>query len=360
MTLTTLCRNEHGVYHLGAWDMKSSLLCVAALAVLVCPALGQEAGAGAAASSATIIAELQGPWNLRFFKYDRGLMNAVRQFMAASSAPASGYRAAARLHELRIPEPASVRLLSATGGEVLRADRAGARIPPPALAQNLAITVSHPGAADEAARKAKAADKGLRHASLPVAFGPDGAVFGVPVTVTLPYDASLARSQGIREADLKVHYWNPILQVWEALPSRMDAVEHLVSAEVRHFSIYQVLGTSGGIGVAAAEVALGFKAAYAFPNPVRGQNTVTIRVQPGLADSVEVRVYDLAGRKIHASSSFNNLGASDDGNGLGAQFTYDHFWDVSGVGSGVYNYIVTAKKAGQTDIVKSGKVAVVK
>ncbi|MEK7382973.1 MAG: hypothetical protein AAB262_06770, partial [Elusimicrobiota bacterium] len=184
----------------------------------------------------------------------------------------------------------------------------------------------------------------------------------------LPYDASLARAQGVRESDLKIHYWNPTLQAWEALPSRVDAVEHLVSAEVRHFSVYQVLGSGGsgigveggGIGVAAAETALGFKALYAFPNPVRNVPTVTLRVQPGQADSVAVRVYDLSGRRVHTSSSFNNLGAFNDGNGLGPQFTYDHVWDVSGVGSGIYRYVVTAKKSGQADIVKSGKVAVVK
>jgi hypothetical protein len=50
----------------------------------------------------------------------------------------------------------------------------------------------------------------------------------------------------------------------------------------------------------------------------------------------------------------------DDGNGLGAQDTYDHVWDVSGVGSGVYTYVLTAKKSGQTDIHKSGKIGVVK
>ena len=112
--------------------------------------------------------------------------------------------------------------------------------------------------------------------------------------------------------------------------------------------------------VLAADPTFTFHDFYSFPNPVRGQNTVTLRVQPGLADSVEVRVYDLSGRRVYASSSFNNRGAFDDGNGLGPQFTYDHVWDVSGIGSGVYRYVVTAKKAGQTDIAKSGKVAVVK
>lgn len=262
--------------------------------------------------------------------------------------------------------PTYMRLAQTQGGLVQRPDQVAVAVPPAALTQDVEISIAYPDA--QPARATVAAEKKLVPVSLPVAFGPEGTTFAAAVTITLPYDPALVQAQGLREADLKVHYWNEVLQAWEALPSRMDATEHLVSADVRHFSVYQVLGAgggrlgvaSGGIGVAAADAAFGFKAAYAFPNPARGQNTVTIRVQPGLADSVEVRVYDLSGRKVHASSNFNNLGAFDDGNGLGPQFTYDHVWGVSGVGSGVYTYAVTARKSGQPDIVKTGKLGIVK
>ena len=276
---------------------------------------------------------------------------------AIRAARSRGYAVTA-LKSIRPPAPARLRLAKTLGGLVLRADRTAVLVPAAALPRDLEVTVSHP--ADQPGREAASAEKNLKPASLPVAFGPEGTRFNFPVTITLPYDPALAKAQGISPDRLTIHYWNPQLKAWESLLSRVDAAARTISAEVLHFSVYQVLGAGGGTGVAAADAALGFKAAYVFPNPVRGQNTVTIRVQPGVADSVEVRVYDLAGRKIHASSNFNNLGAFDDGNGLGPQFTYDHVWDVSGVGSGVYTYAVTAKKAGQADIVKSGKVAVVK
>jgi hypothetical protein len=221
--------------------------------------------------------------------------------------------------------------------------------------------VSQPDAAEEPPRQAVAANGGKAQASLPVAFGPEGTTFSEPVTITLPYDPVLVASQGLREADLKVHYWDPRSQRWEDLASTVDWAQRTVSAKTTHFSVYQVLGDGGGgIGVAAADAAFGFKAAYAFPNPVRGQGTVTIRAQPGLADSVTVRVYDVTGRKVHESSDFRSLGAFDDGNGQGQQFTYEHVWDVSGVGSGVYTYVVVARKAGEQDVRKTGKVAVVK
>lgn len=272
-----------------------------------------------------------------------------------------GIGVAARLDRLPVPDPALKHLLSGHGGEVRRADRAAVSVPANALPQNLDITVSQPDAVDENARQTVAANGGKAQASLPVAFGPEGTTFSEPVTITLPYDPVLVASQGLREADLKVHYWNPRQQRWEDLPSTVDWVQRIVSAQTTHFSVYQVLGPGGaGIGVAAADASFGFKATYAFPNPVRGQGTATIRVQPGLADSVEVRVYDLSGRKVHSSSDFRSLGAFDDGNGLGQQFTYEHVWDVSGIGSGVYTYAVVARKAGEQDIRKTGKVGVVK
>ena len=50
----------------------------------------------------------------------------------------------------------------------------------------------------------------------------------------------------------------------------------------------------------------------------------------------------------------------DDGNGLGPQITYDHVWNVSGVGFGVYSYVIRARKSGSADIVRTGKIGVIK
>ena len=178
------------------------------------------------------------------------------------------------------------------------------------------------------------------------------------MTLTVPYDAALIASLGLREEDLKVYYWNPALQDWQAMPSVVDKANKKVHAQTSHFSAYQV-GALGGIGVAALDD-FGLRDGYAFPNPSRDGNAVTFRLQPGSVDSIEVRVYDVAGRKVHSSSDFRFRGAIDDGNGKGVQNTYDHVWGVTGIGSGVYSYIMTAKKAGQSDIHQSGKVGVIR
>jgi len=248
------------------------------------------------------------------------------------------------------------------GGTVARSDKAGVTVPPGALADDLKITVSTLSAAGAALGRAMdqvAGAKGLAPAYAPVEYGPEGTRFTVPVTLVQPYDPRLVAAQGLSEDGLKIHYWNPLKSDWEPLDSVVDKAAHTVTAKTPHFSLYQVLGSTGaGYGVLAADASFGLKAAYAFPNPVHG-GAVTLRIQPGLADAVSVRVYDVSGRKVHDSSGFS-LSTLDDGNGLGAQFTYDHVWDVSGAGSGVYTYVITATKAGQADIHKTGRIGVAK
>lgn len=254
--------------------------------------------------------------------------------------------------------------VSSNGGKLTRADRVTVEIPAGALAEELEISIEPERTSDpeEESRKKRAKeDMKLAAVSEGVEYGPEGTVFNAPVTLTLVYDPK-ALPAGAREEDLQVHYWNSGKSEWEAFPSTVDKELRTVSAKTLHFSLYQVMGSGTGVSIMplAADPGFGLKAAYAFPNPVRGQSAVTIRVQPGLADSVEVRVYDISGRKVHQSSAFTNRGAFDDGNGLGAQFTYEHVWGVSGVGSGVYTYIVVARKAGQSDIRKTGRIGVVK
>ncbi|MBI2788513.1 MAG: T9SS type A sorting domain-containing protein, partial [Elusimicrobia bacterium] len=167
------------------------------------------------------------------------------------------------------------------------------------------------------------------------------------------YDPALTKD----ETQIAIHYYNPLRREWEELPSVVDRARKVVTAKTDHFSIYQPMGLAP---TAASQDEFYFRDAYAFPNPSRGGSAVTFRIQPGLAETVEVRVYDLSGRKIHESSDFTFLGAIDDGNGKGAQNTYDHAWSVGGVGSGVYNFVIKASQRGNKPIVKSGKVGVIK
>jgi len=273
--------------------------------------------------------------------------------------PTSGHIAGGGTASSSSVEPARRIVDHKDGAKVERDDGAGVHVPKGALAADLEITVDKGDEnQDKEQKTAKRKEMKITAVSEEVQYGPEGTTFSAPVTLTLPYDANLIASQGMREDDLKVYYWNPTLKDWQAMPSTVDKQNKTVNAQTNHFSAYQV-GGLGGIGVAALDD-FGLRDGYAFPNPSRNGSAVTFRMQPGSVDSIEVRVYDLSGRKIHSSSDFRFRGAFDDGNGKGAQNTYDHAWDISGVGSGVYTFVMTARKTGQSDIRKTGKVGVIK
>ncbi|MDE2141047.1 MAG: hypothetical protein KGJ84_01375 [Elusimicrobia bacterium] len=251
------------------------------------------------------------------------------------------------------------------GGKVERKDLAAVDIPAGAVARDMKVTVSTPseGVVDESSRRHAADAAQLKTASPPVEYGPEGTKFAAPVTLTLPYSPDLVALEGVDEADLTVRYWNRDKAQWENLDSTVNPKTRTVKAKTTHFSLYQVFSgtaTAGLRPLAVGDPTFVFHDAYAFPNPVRGTSAVTIRMQTGLADSVEVRAYDVSGRRVYSSSNFSLNPGLDDGNGKGIQYTYDNVWDISGVGSGVYQYVITAKKSGKSDIHKAGRVGVIK
>ena len=99
--------------------------------------------------------------------------------------------------------------------------------------------------------------------------------------------------------------------------------------------------------------------AYAFPNPARGGRAVTIRVQVGLADSVDIAILDVTGRPVH-SGTVSSAVIVNDARGKGAQWTFDYAWDASHVGSGIYTFTATAHKSGRPNIRKTGRLVVLR
>jgi hypothetical protein len=271
--------------------------------------------------------------------------------VAAPTAPAGGATATASF------APASRLVTASYGATVQQIDATGVSIPENALSTDTVVKVAREETTSEAQSR-KRLEEQLQPASDEIEFAPFDARFKTPVSVVLGYDPARLAAAKIKEKDLKVYLWDGLLGELIVLPSTIDKDAHTVSAQTEHFSLYQLMAPDGR--VLAADAAFGWKAHYVFPNPVRDSRTATFRIQPGVVDGLELRVYDAAARRVYSSSDFRNLGAFDDGNGLGPQFTYENVWDVSGIGSGVYTYIVIAKKGGRGEIRESGKVGVVK
>jgi hypothetical protein len=81
---------------------------------------------------------------------------------------------------------------------------------------------------------------GLRAASIPVAFGPEGTVLRPPATITLAYD--LGRLGGVRELDIHLYAWDAAKSVWEPLASEVDVAGKGVSARTGRLTVFQVMG----------------------------------------------------------------------------------------------------------------------
>lgn len=253
---------------------------------------------------------------------------------------------------------ANLRLRAVSGGKVTALSLASVSVPPGSLAADTSMSIDRGelSGEDNDVREKARASAALGVMGAPIEFGPSGTQFALPVTIELPYD--LASVPLGRESSLAVHYWDRTAGTWVALQTEVDTVRHLLRARTDHFSLYQPL-LSGIRPAAVAPAEFRLVDVYAFPNPARRSQTVTIRSQVGLADDVAIRIYDISGRLVH-SGSVGSPQIIDDGNGKGSQYTYDYVWDTGGAGSGVYLFAITAKKAGSSPIQKTGKVGVIK
>ena len=93
---------------------------------------------------------------------------------------------------------------------------------------------------------------------------------------------------------------------------------------------------------------------YSYPNPAKRGKTPTIHIEVGLADILEVRIYNVAGELVHSAEiSGSNYKT------INNKYAYEYNWDVSNIASGVYIYLVRAKK-GEATIKEMKKLAIIK
>lgn len=73
-------------------------------------------------------------------------------------------------------------------------------------------------------------------------FGPEGATFSPPITVSITYDPSKIPS-GVAEKDLKIAYFDSAQNKWVELTDIVvDPVSHTISGKTTHFTPFTVLG----------------------------------------------------------------------------------------------------------------------
>ena len=213
-------------------------------------------------------------------------------------------------------------------------------------------------------RKQRAAEEaGFKRRGAAFEFGPEGLRFEAPVTISLPYEAG----EKVPER-LAVAYWNDAKGVWEPLVSKLDKDGRFIKADVEHFSQYQIVelpvslaaSLSSPLPVADNDVAASQEVSqefrlgqvYVYPDPAKGGKAPTFHVEVGLADTVRIRVFSVAGKQVHERTLTGSPQFA------GGAYAYEYQW-TGHIPSGVYYYTVEAERSGRKLRTK-GKFAVVR
>jgi hypothetical protein len=79
--------------------------------------------------------------------------------------------------------------------------------------------------------------------ALAYTFGPDGATFNPPITLTWSYDPG-ALPAGVAEEDLVIAYYDVTTGTWVELQGVVDAANNRITASVSHFTTFAIIGTA--------------------------------------------------------------------------------------------------------------------
>jgi len=109
-----------------------------------------------------------------------------------------------------------------------------------------------------------------------------------------------------------------------------------------------------GVKKAGADTTFALGEVYSFPNPAKRSKRPTIHVECGVADKVEIRIYNIAAELVDSTELYGVPPV------INGKYSYEYNWDISDIASGVYIYTIRAKKSGYSDIKATGKAAIIK
>jgi len=104
-------------------------------------------------------------------------------------------------------------------------------------------------------------------------FGPEGATFDQPITITLTYDEAQI-PEGVAEENLVIAWWDEEAGVWVELVSVVDPVTNTITAEISHFTPFAILAGTPPAAFRASASALTIT-----PDEVDISEEVTISVR---------------------------------------------------------------------------------
>ena len=145
----------------------------------------------------------------------------------------------------------------------------------------------------------------------------------------------------------------------KAIPRREEALASragLKAAAKKRAAAARTAAVSATVAPSSADATFRLGEVYCYPNPAKKVNPV-FHIEAGLADKVELAIYNTAGESMHQAALTGIPQLIDDGQG--SQYAFEYSWDVSRVASGVYIFGVTARQGDKT-LKKTGRCAVIK
>ncbi|MDI6642208.1 MAG: hypothetical protein QME68_07870, partial [Elusimicrobiota bacterium] len=262
---------------------------------------------------------------------------------------------------IRVIEPGKAELVSKEGAEIKIPDGAELKIPKDAVEQEMLITISCKEKLTEVQELARKAQK-LKTLSNAFEFSPEG---GCNVKFLKPVTISLTYSKNTPQKNVQLFRWNETDQKWECVEntkivsSSLTEVKSLgkytdvIVAEVYQLGIYQVMYIEENLSSPDATFKPGD--VYVFPNPAKGGKNPKIHVEVGIADKVEIFVYDISAEFVHSEQISGSAVKQVNG-----RYYYEYEWDVSSIASGVYICVIHAEKSGEKPIKVIKKLAVIR
>src|SRR3989339_376133 len=94
--------------------------------------------------------------------------------------------------------------------------------------------------------------------------------------------------------------------------------------------------------------------AYAYPNPAKNGYQPTLHVECGVADYLEIQIFNIAGELVQGDEVYTQPIIKNN------KYAYEYTWDISDKASGVYLYLIKAHKANEKTIKVLKKLAIIK
>jgi len=162
-------------------------------------------------------------------------------------------------------------------------------------------------------------------------FGPDGATFNPPITVTFTYDESLIPAE-VDEANLVIAVWNATTGDWDKLDSVVDTATNTITAKISHFSTLTVLVSTrpaafvtSDLSISPAEVGIGETVTISLQvtntGDLEGTCEVTLKIDNVVIETSEVTLASGASQKVTFTTSRDVAGTYNvSANGLSGTF----------------------------------------